>query len=163
MEFDVKLTAKDMFRFNLYHTYSHFNGWFSVLLAIMSFVGAYVTLGRVTTLYTLGYIFVGFFLLIYVPINLYFGSKRKIERVKEFQKPLHYRIDEEGVTVSQDGESSTLPWNQIYKITSTKNNVLIYSNRLNAYVVTKEALGMNYERLRVLAEKYLEKYRIRMK
>lgn len=33
LEFDITLTAKDMFRFNLYQTYTGASGWISVIAA----------------------------------------------------------------------------------------------------------------------------------
>ena len=37
LEFDIKLKAKDMFRFNMYQTYSGFSGWSSIIFSIILF------------------------------------------------------------------------------------------------------------------------------
>ena len=37
LEFDITLTAKDMFRFNLYQTYTGASGWISVIAAVVCF------------------------------------------------------------------------------------------------------------------------------
>ena len=54
---------------------------------------------------------------------------------------LHYEVDEEGLHVSQKEESALLPWKQIYKMVATKHNVLVYSSRINAYVIPRAQLG----------------------
>ena len=40
LEFDITLTAKDMFRFNLYQTYTGASGWISVIAAVVCFAAA---------------------------------------------------------------------------------------------------------------------------
>ena len=163
IEFDIKLTAQDMYRFNMYHTYTGFNGWFSIIIALMAFVVSFTTAGEVSVGYTFLYVVFGALFLVYIPVSLYLSAKRKTTKVKEFMKPLHYEVNEEGVTVSQDGEAATLPWKQIYKVISTKHNVLIYSSRINAYVIPLETLGEQYNGLKELSVHNLEKYRVRMK
>ena len=74
----------------------------------------------------------------------------------------HYRIDEKGVHVSQGEETGDLEWKQIYKMVSTKNNLLIYSNRMNAYVIPREALGQKYETVVALAINHLDGYRLKL-
>ena len=34
LKFDITLTAEDMYRFNMYQTYSGFHGWFSIVFSI---------------------------------------------------------------------------------------------------------------------------------
>jgi hypothetical protein len=46
---------------------------------------------------------------------------------------------------------------------STKHLVLVYSNRLNAYVIPQRQLGELYLPLAKLARQKLPKYRLRMK
>ena len=43
LKFDITLTAEDMYRFNMYQTYSGFHGWFSIAFSILIFVVAGVT------------------------------------------------------------------------------------------------------------------------
>ena len=53
---------------------------------------------------------------------------------------IHYRFDEKGLTVSQDGDVGELPWVKIYKLVATKHNVLVYNSRITAYVIPREQL-----------------------
>lgn len=78
------------------------------------------------------------------------------------QQALHFRIDEKGVHVSQGEETGDLTWKQIYKMVSTKNNLLIYSNRINAYVIPRETLGEKYETVVALAINHMEGYRLKL-
>ena len=163
IEFDITLTPGDMYRFNLYQTYSGFQGWFAILVSVLAFASAWVTYGDVEMTYTVLYTACGVIFLFYVPINLYMRSGHTLRTSEVLKKPLHYAVDEKGFAVSQGEESALLEWEQIYKMISTKSSVLVYSNRTNAYVIPRGQLGGKYERLRALALTRLPGYRIRMR
>ena len=76
---------------------------------------------------------------------------------------LHYEVDAEGLHVSQKEESALLPWEQIYKMVATKHNVLVYSSRINAYVIPRAQLGESYAALQTQAAAHLPAYRLKMK
>lgn len=163
VEFDITLTSKDMYRFNMYQMYSGFHGWFSVILSIFVFVVAVVTYGEVTVTKTILYLVFGIIFLIYPPVSLYLRSKHTLAASEVLRGALHYAVDEGGFTVSQKEESAQLPWDAIYKMVATKHNVLVYSNRTNAYVIPREQLGENYQVLAEIANAKLAKYRVKMK
>ena len=133
LKFDITLTAEDMYRFNMYQTYSGFHGWFSIAFSILIFVVAGVTRGKIEAAYTALYIV----FLVYPPVSLYLRSKRTLAMSEVLRGTLHYEVDEEGLHVSQKEESALLPWEQIYKMVATKHNVLVYSSRINAYVIPR--------------------------
>ena len=60
-------------------------------------------------------------------------------------------------------ENALLEWKQIYKMVSTKHNVLIYSSRVNAYILPMEIVGGQYAALKELADKNLKKHQNCMK
>ena len=67
VEFDIRITEKDMFRFNLYHAYHGFQGIVATLVGIWVLVMAAITFGKVEVMYTILYIVFGIVFLIYVP------------------------------------------------------------------------------------------------
>ncbi len=162
-EFDVTITWKDMYRFNLYHAYHGFQGIFATVIGILVLVVAGLTAGKVDTMYTVLYAIFGVVFLVYVPGSLYIRSKQQILLSDVLKQALHYKVDEEGIHVSQNDQTADLLWNQIYKIVSTKSNLLIYSSRVNAYVIPRDVIGAEYETVASLAKDYLEKYRLKLK
>lgn len=152
-----------MYRFNMYQTYSGFHGWFSIIVSIIIFVVAGVTYGDLELTYTLLYIAFGIIFLCYMPVSLFLRSKHSLAASEVLRKPLHYAVDEEGFRVSQGEASAQLLWNQIYKMVATKNNVLVYSNRINAYVIPREQVKEQYPQLAKLAAEKLEPHRLKMK
>lgn len=163
IKFDITLTSRDMYRFNMYQMYSGFHGWFSVIFSILIFVVAGVTCGEVEIMYTVLYVAFGIIFLLYLPVSLYLRSKHSLASSEVLRNTLHYAVDENGFTVSQGEASAKLPWTQIYKMVATKHNVLVYSNRTNAYVIPREQLEENYQALARLAADKLERYRLKMK
>ena len=163
IEFDITLTSKDMYRFNMFQTYTGFHGWFSIFVSIVIYIVAGLTYGELEMTYTILYIIFATIFLFYMPFSLWLRSKTVLATNEVLSKPLHYKIDEKGITVSQQEATGELPWEQIYKLVTSKSNVLIYSNRTNAYIIPREQLGDNYQPLKELAEAKLPKYRVKMK
>lgn len=163
VEFDITLSSKDMYRFNMYQVYSGFHGWFSILVSIIIFVVAGLTYGELEITYTMLYIAFGIIFLFYMPVSLFLRSKHSLASSEVLSRPLHYAVGDEGITVSQGDQEATLPWKQIYKMVATKSNVLVYSNRTNAYVIPRAQLGNDYGTLAKIAVEKLEKYRVKMK
>ena len=163
IEFDVKITANDMYRFNMYHIYTSFTGILSILAAVLGFVAAVGTYGKVDTMYTVLYIIFGIVFLFYFPLTLKMRAARQISMSEALKSTLHYMLDDEGVHVSLGEENALLEWKQIYKMVSTKHNVLIYSSRVNAYILPMEIVGGQYAALKELADKNLKKHQNCMK
>lgn len=163
IELDVKITDKDMYRFHMYHMYHSFTGWFSVFIAIIAFALAGLTYGKLEITYTILYIVFGVVFLFYFPLTLKTRAKRQIALSETLSGTLHYKIDEAGIEVSFHEDSALLEWKQVYKMVSTKDNVLIYSSRVNAYIIPREILGGTYTQLQELAGTYLKKYQNDMK
>ena len=163
IEFEIKITDKDMYRFNMHHAYTGFQGIFATVVGLAVLAVAFATGGKVDTVYTVLYVLFGVLFLIYMPVSLWLRSKRQILTSPVLKETLHYALDEKGVHVSVGEEAADLEWDRIYKMVSTKSNLLIYSSRVNAYVIPLQQLGARYGSVKELAEKKLEKYRLRMK
>lgn len=163
IEFDIKITDKDMYRFNMHHAYTGFQGIFATVIGLAVLAVAGLTGGKVETVYTLLYILFGLIFLVYMPVSLWMRSKRQILVSPVLKETLHYALDEAGVHVSVGEQTADLEWGMIYKIVATKSNLLIYSSRVNAYVIPLIQLGEAYGPVKALAERKLEKYRLRMK
>lgn len=161
-EFDITITDKDMFRFNLYHAYHGFQGILATVIGIWVLIMAGLTFGKVGTMYTVMYIVFGIVFLVYVPGSLYLRSKHQIASSEVLKQSLHYKVDEEGVHVSQGEQTADLEWKQIYKIVSTNSHLLIYSSRVNAYVIPRDAIKDQYKTVASLAISHLESYRLKM-
>lgn len=162
-EFDITLDSKDMYYFSMHHTYTGSQGIISIVIAALCFASAVYTYGSVELLYTILYAGFGILFLLYIPVSLYLRSKRQILTSDVLRNALHYAIDETGIHTSQKEASADLPWEQVYRIISTRNHVLIYSNRINAYIIPRSQVTKEYDIIRQIAIAKLPKFRCKMK
>lgn len=162
-EFDITLSGKDMYRFALYHAYTGLQGIVSILIAVLCLIAAGAAYGARGPAYAALYAGFGILFLVYVPANLYLRSKRQIQASDVLKNALHYVVDEAGIHASQNEASADLPWEQVYKAVSTASNVLIYSSRINAYIIPKSQIAHEYESLREIARQHLPAYRFKIK
>lgn len=162
-EFDVKLSAQDLYGFNLYQTYTGIHGIVSILLTIIFWISAGSMFSQGQIGYGLLYVAVGILFLVYMPLTLWLRSKKTIKTNKVLSETLHYEVSEEYIKVTQGEEKGELPWEQVYKIIANSKRILIYSNRINAYVIPREQIGEQYDAFCKIASVKLETYRLKIK
>ena len=161
---DIKVDAKDLFRFNMMQAYRGMQGVLSILLPILVFAYAVTTYGEVSIGSTLVYVGLGIVFLIYVPISLWLRVNKTVkDENNALSKSLHYDFEEDGIRVSVGEESVEFKWENIFQMKTSGSLVLVYTNRINAYILPLSQVGDKYDELSKLAHAKLEKYRIKMK
>ena len=164
VSFDIKLTVKDLYKFNILQAYKGMQGILSIILPLLVFAYTVSTFGEVSIGSTLVYAALGILFLIYVPISLWLRVKKVITNPEHaLSKTLHYDFSEDVIRVSVEQESVEFKWENIYQMKTFGNLVLVYTNRINAYILPISQIGTAYPQLSELAYKKLEKYRIKMK
>ena len=161
---DIKLDAKDLFKFNMMQAYRGMQGSLSIILPILVFAYAVTSYGTVSIGSTLVYIGIGIMFLVYVPVSLWLRVNKTVkDENNALSKSIHYEFEEETIRVSVGEESVEFKWENIFQMKTSGNLLLLYTNRINAYIFPLAQVGDNYEALSKLAHSKLEKYRIRMK
>ena len=161
LEFDVKLSVKDLYLFNLGQAYKGMQGIISLIIPAGIFAYAVYEWGKVSLGTSILNIGIGILLLVYVPISLYLRSAKIIKSDEVLSKPLHYEASEEGILVTQGEASAQLEWNQIYRMVASGKYIRIYTNRINAYIIPKEQINGNCDEVIALAKSKLEKFRLK--
>ena len=87
------------------------------------------------------YIIFGMICILYQPVALYFRAKRQVTGNEVFKDPLHYIVDDNGITVRSGDNTDSLTWDKIYKVVSTSRSVIVYTGRVNACIFPKEDMG----------------------
>lgn len=159
----IQITEKDMYRFNLHHAYTGFQGIFATVIGILVLVVAAVTYGRVELTYTVLYAVFGVLFLVYTPAALKMRSKRQMLLTPVLKEPMHYTFDEAGVHVAIGEQQADLEWKMIYRMVSDQKQLLIYSTRVNAYILPMEQMTEQYPAVKALAEEKLEPFRRRLR
>jgi len=163
IEFDVKLSENDLYRFNLRQSYLSTQGPISIIIAILFAVVSVVTLRGGNYFYGVVYIVAALLFLFYIPITLRLRAKRTLGKNPVMAEGFHYQISEEEIRVTAGEQSDAMDWQNVYKMVATKHQVLIFTNRIVAFIIPREQLGDKYDALRDLASGKLEKYRFKMK
>lgn len=133
VEFDVKITASDLYDYMLAHTYSGFSGIFG------SVVGALLVLLYFGT-GMIYYLAAGIVILLYIPCSLFLRAKRQAAG-EAFKETFHYELTESGITITQGTAVMEQPWAVVIKAASTNRSLLLYTSRVNAWIFPKRELG----------------------
>ena len=133
LEFDVKVDSKVLYDYMLHHTYGSFQG------VLGTAVGAIMLIGFVVTGYVI-WLIAGIVLLVYLPWTLFLKSKQQMINTPAFQNPLHYKMTEEGVEISQGEVKEFQKWEHMLKATSTGKSIILYTSAVNACIFPRKDL-----------------------
>lgn len=134
VELDVKIEANDLYDYMLMHTYNSASG------LLGSGVGAVAVLAGLLKGQFI-FLVAGVVLLLYLPVTLFLKSRQQALSNPAFAAPLHYVLDEQGITVSQNGEEQHQDWGDMVKAVSTGHSIIVYTSRVNATIFPRRALG----------------------
>ena len=134
IELDVKIEAKDLYDYMLRHSYNSPAG------VVGSCFGALMIVFAAMTGQWL-YLVFGLIILLYLPWTLFIRSKQQILSNPSFQQPLHYMLDEQGITISQGEESVQYLWTEMVKAVSTGRSIIVYTSKINATIFPKKQMG----------------------
>lgn len=156
VEFDVKITAADLYDYMLSHTYSGFSGLFGSIVGAL-FIIMYFSVG-----YFL-YLIAGAVILLYIPCSLFLRAHKQVALNEAFKKPLHYVLTDEGVTVSQGENEMFQEWDVVYRAKSTNRSLLIYTSKVNAWIFPKRDLGKDKEAVIQLISAHVAPNKVKIK
>ena len=164
IKFNARINEQDLYRFNLFHTYTSTQGILSVVLFVLLIAVWIMRFSVLSPIYRLFYPLVAIIFLVYIPGSLKLRVKNQMTQ-EVFQHPLTYELTESGIIVSSPAsqEPAELPWEYIYKVSTWKEYLLIYSNRVNAYIIPKEDIKDVYSPTIDYIKKHVEDYKLQIK
>ncbi len=134
LEFDVKITADALYDYMLRHTYYSASGLIGTIVGALMIVYFFARGGLV-------FLIAGVVILLYLPWTLFIKSRQQMAGTPAFREPLHYKLTEEGMEVSQGGEVQTQKWEDMFRAVSTQRSLIVYTSRVNASIFPKKDLG----------------------
>ncbi len=134
VELDIKIEAGDLYDYMLMH---HFSSAAGVMGGTLGALMIIVSLSTKQWLFLIG----GIVLLLYLPWTLFIKSRQQALNNPVFKQPLHYVLDEQGITISQGEESTSQSWEQMVKAVSTSKSIIVYTSRVNATIFPKKQMG----------------------
>lgn len=135
LEFDVTMTAGVLYDYMLRHTYTSSSG------LLGGAAGALLIIASLTVRGGTLYLIAGIVILLYLPWTLRLRSRRQMMTNAAFREPLHYSLDDSGITVSQRDLSETVSWETMNKAVSTGKSVIVYTSAVNAFIFPRKDMG----------------------
>lgn len=136
IEFDIKINAGVLYDYMLHHTYTSASGLLGTGVGALMIVAFSMQ-------HSVIFLIAGIVILAYLPWTLFIRSRQQMLANPAFKEPLHYRLDEEGITVSQNETEEKQSWDQMHKAISTGRSIIVYTSRVNASIFPKKDLGEN--------------------
>ena len=133
LEFDVKINSSDLYDYLLYHTYTGISGIFGTL------AGALFLASFAVSRYPI-HLIAGLVIIGYIPYSLFLRSKQQAHNNAAFKEPIHYRMTDEGISVSQGESSEAQGWDSCVKAVSTVRSVILYTSKTTASIFPKRDL-----------------------
>jgi hypothetical protein len=134
VEFDVKITPGVLYDYMLHHTYSHASGLFGSLVGVLMLILFAANRQPIVLI-------AGIVILLYLPWTLFIKSRQQMLQTPAFKKPLHYKLTETGIEVSQDGTTEQMEWGSMVKAVSTLHSIVVYTTNVSACIFPKKDLG----------------------
>lgn len=134
LEFDVKITASALYDYMLRHTYNSASGLLGTMVGALMIVW-FAAKGGVL------FLIAGVVILAYLPWTLFIKSRQQMLNTPAFKEPLHYKMTDEGMEVSQGEQVEFQKWEDMYKAVSTPGSLILYTSRVNASIFPKKDLG----------------------
>ena len=156
LEFDVRVNAKVLYDYLLYHTYNSMSGILGTI------VGVFLLIGFVGTRYPI-YLIAGIVVIAYLPVTLFVKAKQQEQMTPAFKKPLHYKMTDEGIFVSQDDNEETQSWDACIKAVSTKSSIILYTSKAAASIFPKNELDGKYEALVAMISTHMPPNKVKIK
>lgn len=156
LEFDVKMTPAAMYDYLLHHTYSGMSGMVGAL------AGAFCLMVFVANHYVI-YLIIGIVILAYLPVTLFLRAHQQVQGTPAFKKPLHYKLTQEGISVSQDGQEETQSWDACVKAVSTRSSIILYTSKTTASIFPKKDLGEKKEALIQMISTHMKPEKVKIR
>lgn len=157
-EFRVLLGAKDLWHFSMYHAHKGYLGIFNLLFTLAALYLLVVTWNQNTVAQRLLLVFCAMVFTVIQPGQLYLKAKKQAS-LAVMKEPVSYQFAVEGISIEQGGQGQDLTWDQMGRVEAAKGLVIIYMDRVHAYLITDAAMGAQKEGFFKLLQEVLPKER----
>ncbi len=134
IELDIKIEAGDLYDYMLRHSYNSSSG---IMGSALGAVMVIVAMAKSQWIFLVG----GLALLLYLPWVLFIKSRQQILNNPVFKETLHYKLDEDGLTITQGEAEEKQGWGDMHKAVSTGRSIILYTSKANATIFPKRQLG----------------------
>ena len=163
IKIQVKMEEKYMVDFMLRHNYAGFSGIMTVVAGILcavvsvqGFTKGNIQSGAVWAMCAILFLVIN-------PNTIKSKAKAQVKNSEAFQKPFEYEFTEEGIFVRQEEMENFVAWENIVKAVSTKQSVILYLNRVRAWILPKECMGEQYADIIKMIQKHMSQKKVKIR
>ena len=135
IEIRTKITKQELYEFIMHNNYVSFRGVISILFSLASAVGTVAYWSEFSNAQKVLMLLMSLMFTVITPLEYYVRAGKQIK--KNFKDEMVYRFDGAGITIAVNEESSSLPWNEVMKVISTKHLVVVYFTPVRAFIIPK--------------------------
>ena len=141
VKFSVQMKTAYMFDFLYWHSY---HGITCLINYALSFAGVAALLagfGKGNTVVTIMLVALALLFTVINPLSLLYKAARQVKRSPMFAKPLYYKFDTRGFSISHDNNSDSAEWGAVVLIRETGKSIILYMGAANALILPKKEIG----------------------
>lgn len=136
IEVNIKLDAKSLNGFLLYHNYVRPGGIIGLLVSVAALIMLVWKWDSWTMVQKGILVVLALLFTVLQPLILISKGKRQLQ-LETFQQPFHYRFTKEGVVIRQKEQEQTFAWKNVRKIIYRKEAVYVYTSAVAAFILPK--------------------------
>ena len=150
VKFSVQMKTAYMFDFLYWHSYHGITGIINYALSFAGIAALAAGFGKGNTFVTIMLVALAALFTVINPLILLYKAAGQVKRSKMFAKPLHYKFDTRGFSVSQENNSDSAEWNAVLLIRETRKCIILYLGASNALILPKKEIGAGLADLKKL-------------
>ncbi len=154
IEIEVKLTAKDLWKFSMYHSYRGLQGLFNIIFSVAAVFLLITTWNSNSASYRVLLIVCALMFTVWQPGILYLKALKQAKN-PAIQNAMTLTFDENGIMVSQGEEILEIKWENIGKVDRMKDMMIVYMDRVHAYLLPDSVTGEKKTAIRGLIKEKL--------
>lgn len=144
-EFDFQMDEKILGDFYKSHNMSGISGMLWPMLGVVAFALAVLSAEGTPLIYRLVYAVLGLMFLFYIPWDLKRKARKQVKTNPYYAQPIHYVLDEQGITSSQGDQIATVPWENFCRVKLTKKSMFIYMRNKSACIFSLDVFGKDLD------------------
>ena len=137
-EFDFQMDENTLGDFYKSH---NTGGFLWPMIGVFAIGLAIISGGTTPISYRLLYVLFGLLFIFYIPFDLKRKAKKQVKTNPYYAQPIHYILDEEGVTTIQGENEAKVTWDKFSKVKLTKKSIFLYMRNKNACVFSLNVFG----------------------
>ena len=145
-EFDFQMDEKTLGDFYMSHNFMGGSAMLWPLIGVVAIALAFLSGEATPMIYRGAYVVFGLLFIFYIPWDLKKKAKKQLKVNPYYAEPIHYVLDEEGITTTQGENTATLSWDKFSKIKLTKKSMFIYMKNKNACVLSHDVFGKDLDK-----------------